>query len=67
MSINFDTADLDEKLFTDNGLLPCPFCGSKAEIKRLDDKTMGIICYGCVAIVTAKSVNDAKKAWNRRK
>lgn len=51
-------------------LLPCPFCGSKAEVVEthpVSTKSVLVRCQECGAFVTAFSTRDeAIDAWNRR-
>ena len=51
-------------------LLPCPFCGSKAEVVEthpVSTKSVFVRCQECGAFVTAFSTRDeAVAAWNRR-
>lgn len=51
-------------------LLPCPFCGGKAEIENrgwYDERYVDVMCEDCRAM-TACYANDeaAVKAWNTR-
>lgn len=55
------------------GLLPCPFCGSPAELEQVteaDDTYWLVQCAGracdAIPIVHANSEEDAKARWNRR-
>ena len=51
-------------------LLPCPFCGGKAEpgLSIVVDCEVGITCAGCGASVTDHDGDEGKAmaAWNRR-
>ena len=53
-------------------ILPCPFCGGKAEIYNVGIGWYKVHCadYDCIGSNAAKIMStreDAVKAWNRRK
>lgn len=53
-------------------ILPCPFCGGKAEIYNVGIGWYNVHCadYDCIGSNAAKIMStreDAVKAWNRRK
>lgn len=48
-------------------LEPCPFCGTKAEIRTFDRKTFYVTCGECRADSGGyDTLMDAVAAWNRR-
>lgn len=47
-------------------LLPCPFCGGKALIKKYEYLTQ-VFCFRCGASIPAAWYKKAVKAWNTRK
>lgn len=65
---------------SDPALLPCPFCGGKADFERVegpfDSWTVGceerdaddfsIICFGYQSLTTFPTKKMAAEAWNRR-
>lgn len=58
-----------EKLFNDTVLKPCPFCGSKAELKRVGISGWTVICtnHSCFAELAIYGQSQtACESWNRR-
>jgi hypothetical protein len=57
-----------------NELKPCPFCGGKGEIEKVDEGCFGVGCRNCDfqlmngpwAIGWHRSRVDAATEWNRR-
>jgi Lar family restriction alleviation protein len=57
-----------------NELKPCPFCGGKGEIEKVDEGCFGVGCPNCDfqlmngpwAIGWHRSRADAATEWNRR-
>ena len=50
-------------------LLPCPFCGGKAEIQRNCYEQYFVVCKNCKCVMWAEYCRDAeqvKSAWNTR-
>lgn len=58
----------DEGAVGANGLLPCPFCGSEAEIERLGDHSRSTIykCTNCGCSLETGEEWDHGRDWNRR-
>lgn len=63
-------------LITEHGISPCPFCGARAQLKRLvmtpagsttGDTSYGVHCAGCTAKIYMQDTPDiATKMWNAR-
>ena len=52
-----------------NELKPCPFCGGKAEIVETYDEVYPYqaCCIDCFCqTIMIKSLDEAKRIWNRR-
>lgn len=52
----------------ENKLMPCPFCGGRAEVhKNLFSQTYSVECKKCTAKVTGcETSGKAFEMWNRR-
>jgi hypothetical protein len=49
------------------GLLPCPFCGGKANSGWQNSYgEFVVLCFECEASTTGATHQDAKDFWNRR-
>ena len=47
-------------------LLPCPFCGGKAEIRKTVMKLSCVVCSKCFARTSVNVIEKAVKEWNSR-
>lgn len=72
MSDNKTTDSVENRRYELTGLLPCPFCGGKAEIWRAHPenpkRNAWIACIGRCAVLTKEfgSTDEAIKTWNTR-
>ena len=61
--------DIEVTQFTENSLLPCPFCGGRPQAEALD--SIGLYWYECedcgASSGSADDWVEARRLWNGRK